>query len=259
MALVTLTTDFGMRDPYVAAMKGVIEASCPGVQILDLSHEIAPQDVVEGALFLASATPFFPAGAIHVAVVDPGVGTARRPIAALTRSQTYVCPDNGLLTLVARNDPILEVRVINNPVFMRGHVSSTFHGRDVFAPAAARLASGRPYEDVGEVVDHIVTLDVPAPQWDPEGVMTAEVVHVDRFGNLLTNVSRSHLEGRHVAWVQAASCCIEGLSQTYSDVPRHAPLTLFGSFDYLELAVNQGNASEVLSIGVGDPVEIHCQ
>src|SRR5690606_13925034 len=185
--LVTLTTDFGARDPYVAAMKGALLDGCPGLQLVDLSHEIAAHDVLEGALFLEAAVPYFPAGTVHLVVVDPGVGSDRRALAASVLDQVVVCPDSGVLTLLARAHGLDEVRAIESPEFRRAEVSRTFHGRDIFAPAAARLACGAPLGDAGPRLERIVELPVPEPVADGSTVR-GEVIHVDRFGNLITNL-----------------------------------------------------------------------
>jgi len=255
--LITLTTDFGMGDPYAAAMKGIIYGIAPDVEIADLSHDIPPHDILEGALFLAGALPYFPAGTIHAVVVDPGVGMARHPIALWAGNQTIVCPDNGLPTLFTREHPIEEVRLISNSRFMCETVSPTFHGRDVFAPAAARLASGAPFHELGEELDTIVTLDIPHPQQTTQGGVEGEVIHVDRFGNLVTNIHRSLVSGAFGGTVSAGDRCrLSGIHRTYGEVPPGEPLALFGSCGYLEIAMNAGNAAVALGLDKGAPVEL---
>ncbi len=254
--IVTLTTDFGTRDPYVAAMKGVILAGCPGARVVDLSHEIAPQDVVEGALFLAGAVPFFPPGTVHVAVVDPGVGSARRPIAAAAGGQTVVCPDNGLLTVLARDHPVDAAHAIESRGFTRDEVSATFHGRDVFAPAAARLAGGAPIAEAGPAVapSLLARIDLPVPVIDPRGRVYGTVIHVDRFGNAITNLARADLP-------PGATHCAAGehlvpLRRTYADAAAGEALALFGSAGLLEIAVNRGRAADRLGLRRGDTVTL---
>ena len=254
-SLVTLTTDFGARDPYVAAMKGVLLSICPELNVVDLSHEIAPQDVLEGALFMAGALPYFPAGTVHVAVVDPGVGSERKPIAVSVGGQTVVCPDNGLLTLFAREHPIDEVRVIENPRFMRAPLSATFHGRDVFAPAAAKLACGEPLEGAGPELDGIVTLMVPRPRTEGRRIR-GEVIHIDRFGNAISNIQRSVVGEAKLVEVRLGRHVLAGLRRSYADVAAGEPLALFGSSGHLEIAVSGGSASAQLGIGRGDPLEV---
>ncbi|MCC6490866.1 MAG: SAM-dependent chlorinase/fluorinase, partial [Candidatus Hydrogenedentes bacterium] len=189
--LITLTTDFGTRDAYAAAMKGVILSACPDARVIDLSHDIAPQDVFEGAMFVAEAVPCFPANSIHCVVVDPGVGTARLPIIVSAGEHTFVCPDNGLLTLFTRQHAIREARMIANPEFMRASISATFHGRDIFAPAAAALARGVPMQDAGERLTTLTMLEIPGVHTTADGIVAGVVMHVDRFGNAITNIHRS--------------------------------------------------------------------
>ena len=253
--LITLTTDFGRRDPYVAAIKGVLLSACPDARVVDLTHEIAPQDVLEGALFLAAALPHFPAGTVHVAVVDPGVGGDRRAIAVSAGGQRVVCPDNGLLTLFAREQSIDEARQISNPAFMRDDISATFHGRDVFAPAAARLACGAPLEEVGPVAQGVVQLDIPTPRKTP-GRVIGEVMHIDRYGNAISNVHRSDLGGATVREVLVAGRRLGALRRTFADAAQGEPLAYFESTGHLALAVNRGDASAVLGLRRGDAIEL---
>ncbi len=256
-AIVTLTTDFGTRDPYAAQLKGVLLAGCEGVRVHDLTHEIAPRDVLEGALFLAAAAPAFPPGTVHLAVVDPGVGTKRRAIAATLGGQHVVCPDNGLLTLLARRAALDEVRAIENASLRREPVSPTFHGRDLFAPAAAFLACGGALEGLGPPVADLVELPLPRPR--AEGArLVGEVLHVDRFGNAITNLGRSEVEaiagGRTVS-VEAGGRRL-ALARTYGDVAEGEPLALIGSADLLEVAVREGNAATALGLGRGSEVVV---
>ena len=256
MPLVALTTDFGTRDSYVAAMKGVLYSRCPGVQVVDLSHEIPPQDVFEGALFLAEAVPYFPEGTIHCVVVDPGVGTARLPIAVYAGKQYFVCPDNGVLGLFAQSHPVEEARSISNRSFMLDTVSPTFHGRDVFAPAAACLAAGVRIEDAGERVPTLTVLDVPKPTRDKHGRLSGVIMHIDRFGNAVTNVHRMDLEGAPPVEIRMGRLRLDRLSNAYGDVTEGDSLALFGSSDYIEIAVNQGSARDDFDIVRGQRVEI---
>jgi len=251
--LITLTTDFGARDPYVAAMKGVLLARCPSARVLDLTHEIAPQDVVEGALFLAAAVPYFPEGTIHLAVIDPGVGGARRGIVARVAGQVVVCPDNGLLGALALTHPLAEVHEIAAPRFMRDEVSATFHGRDVFAPAAARIATGVALADAGPSVADPVLLDLPAPERMRDGTVVARVIHLDRFGNAITNLAAGAIPA-------GARVVVRGepvpLARTYGDVAAGAPLAVVGSAGLLEVAVNQGSAAHRFGLARGDEVRV---
>ena len=253
--LITLTTDFGTRDCYVAAMKGVIARRCPEARILDLTHDIPPQDVGEAAFFLAGACPWFPPGTIHVVVVDPGVGTARRALAARIGEQFFVCPDNGVLTLLARDAPV-DAHEIASPAFKLPDISATFHGRDLFAPAAAALAGGRTLDEAGPPADKLVMLPWPEPRWNGN-LLQGEVVHVDRFGNAVTNIHRTHLEGRgRPTKIVAGSCRVAHIHAAYGDVPADTPLALSGSADLLEISVNQGHAADAFTLAPGTPVHV---
>ena len=254
--LVTLTTDFGTRDPYVAAMKGVLLDRCPQLRLVDLSHEIGPQDVLEAAIFLAGALPTFPAGSVHLAVVDPGVGSERRAIAVRTGGQTVVCPDNGLLTLFAREHPIEAAHEITNPAFMRADISATFHGRDLFAPAAARLACGAPLSEAGPALKGgIVTIDVPEARRDGDEIR-GEVLRIDRYGNAITNVTLTLLDRGIIAEVRAGEARLRALHRTYADVALGEPLALFESNGYLAIAVNGGDAGATLDLARGTAVTV---
>ncbi len=254
--LVTLTTDFGTRDPYAAAIKGVMLGLCPQLRLVDLSHEIGPQDVLEAAIFLAGALPAFPAGSVHLAVVDPGVGSERRAIAVRAGGQTVVCPDNGLLTLFTREHPIEAAHEITNPAFMRADLSATFHGRDLFAPAAARLACGAPLSEAGPAIEGgIVTIDVPEARREGETVH-GEVLRIDRFGNAITNVQRALLDGATVTEVRAGKARLRALRRTYADVALGEPLALFESNGYLAIAVNGGDAGATLNLARGTAVTV---
>ncbi|MCC6796015.1 MAG: SAM-dependent chlorinase/fluorinase [Candidatus Hydrogenedentes bacterium] len=254
--LITLTTDFGTRDPYVASMKGVIHSRCDNAQIVDLTHEIGPQDIFEAALFIAEATRWFPRGTVHCVVIDPGVGTARLPIAAQVNDQFFVCPDNGLLTFIAKESPLHAVRTIKNEDFMLDAISATFHGRDIFAPAAAHMASGAPFHSMGERLQTITMLEMPELRRDIADVIGGIVMHVDRFGNAITNIHRSDVPGGAVASVHFSGTAVEQISKTYGDVHAGSACALFGSSNYLEIAVHLGNASEQFDLRRGSRVEV---
>lgn len=252
--LITLTTDFGVRDCYAAAMKGVIATLAPSAKVVDLTHEIAAHDVFEAAVFLAGATPFFPPETIHVVVVDPGVGTVRKALAVRAGGATYVCPDNGVLTLVLRRMRLEEAREIRSAACRRERVSATFHGRDVFAPAAAALATGEPFGDVGPRLRALTELDAPRVTRDAERIAGA-VVHVDRFGNAITNIHREDVGAAAPPEVVIAGRSLP-MARTYGDVAPGEALALWGSSDFLEVAVHCGRADAVLGVTRGAPVEM---
>jgi S-adenosylmethionine hydrolase len=245
--ILTLTTDFGDQDPYVAAMKGVMLRECPQARIVDLSHSIAPQNIHEAALFLAGSAAYFPPHTIHVVVVDPGVGTARKPVAVAAGGQRFICPDNGVLTLFLREHPLEKAREIANPAFMRENVSATFHGRDIFAPCAARLAAGQPWHEVGPPLDRLVQLDFPEATRSGAGV-TGEIIHIDRFGNCVTNIQQHLLRDCMDCRVEVGAIVLDGLTDTYASTAVGDPLALIGSSGLLEIAINRGSAAAILNL-----------
>jgi S-adenosylmethionine hydrolase len=259
--LITLLTDFGTRDAYVAAMKGVILGINPDVVLVDITHEVPPQDIAAGAFVLAEAAPYFPAGAIHLAVVDPGVGSARRGLAAYARGQFFVGRDNGLFHFIFRDAADLAIVSLENPTYFRPEISATFHGRDVFAPVAAHLSLGVALRDLGPAVTDPVSLPLPAPTFGPATVQ-GQIIYVDRFGNLVSNIPFDKL----TAWLSGREFhlhigphILTRLSRTYADVAQSDLLALEGSHGHLEIACNQANAAERLSLGVGAVVTIHCR
>ncbi|MFO7977006.1 MAG: SAM-dependent chlorinase/fluorinase [Candidatus Hydrogenedentota bacterium] len=254
--LITLSTDFGEQDFYVAAMKGVLASRCPKASILDLSHSLPPQDIMSAALLLEGCMPCFPDETVHMVVVDPGVGTSRRPIAARLGGQYFVCPDNGLLTLVLKKLSLIEARIITNPACMTATVSTTFHGRDIFAPTAAYLASGEPFSDVGPILETLQTLDIPEPVCMSETTVSGTVIHVDSFGTVLSNITRETLPGKKVRRVRLGPLVLEGIGKTFSDVPLGKPVAYFGSSERLEIAVNCGHAAREYNAGVGDSITV---
>ncbi len=255
-AVVTLTTDFGTLDPYVAQMKGVLLRLAPGVSIHDLSHSIPPGDVAAGALFLEAAVPRFPPGTVHLVVVDPGVGGARRPMALGIPEGTLVGPDNGIFSPFL-DHPLAQPVVLDRPELWATHVSRTFHGRDLFAPVAARLASGGALSSVGSPLTDPVRLPKPVIERLADGVR-GEVVHVDHFGNLVTSVRAGDLP--HLAEgsieVEVGVRTVGGLRDSYDAVPAGALLALIGSTDRVEISVNRGRADQVLEARVGTTVRV---
>jgi hypothetical protein len=256
--IITLVTDFGIRDSYVGTMKGVIHRIHRDAVIVDLTHEIHPQDLMEAALVLENCCRFFPEGTVHVAVVDPGVGTRRRPIVVDTSDHLFVGPDNGVFSRILASQGTVEVREIRSERYLLPHISDTFHGRDIFSPVAAHLASGVSPADIGPVVVDPIRRDPPQPiVW--QDLITGEVIHIDSFGNILTNVSRELFEmavrGKRFKIVINGKE-ISAISRTYEEVERGKALALFGSMDMLEIAIHSGRADRRIGAGKGDPVQI---
>jgi S-adenosylmethionine hydrolase len=269
--IITLTTDFGLADAYVAAMKGVILSINPEANIVDICHTIKPQNIAEAAFVLSTAYPFFPRGTIHVVVVDPGVGTERRAIILKTPTACFVAPDNGVLNYVVQEylvkprvaasqhlaelGPGLEAVAITKPKYWRSPVGDTFHGRDIFAPVAARLSLGQPPLEFGEKITNLTVLPIPKPHKGANSSLVGHILHIDSFGNLITNVNRHDLpEARETITVEVGGRLIKGLSRTYAE--GQGLLTLTGSSDYLEISLKEGNASAYLNAKVGDEVKI---
>ena len=254
-AFISLLTDFGLRDPYVGIMKAVILERAPDARLVDLTHEVARQGIRQGAFALATAAPYCPKGAIHLAVVDPGVGTARRAVVVQTGRARFVAPDNGLLTLVLQTDPPLAAWHLNRSQYFLPSVSATFHGRDLFAPVAAHLAQGAAPADMGEPIDpaSLVTFDVP-PVLAERGSVRATVLYVDHFGNLVTTATPADVSGE-VSRVWAGGREVP-MGAAYRDVGEGFPLALWGSTGRLEISVCMGSAASTLGLGEGATVEI---
>jgi S-adenosylmethionine hydrolase len=255
MSIITLLTDFGWTDGYVGAMKGVILSIAPHVTLVDISHDVAPQDVRDAAYVLYTAIPHFPPDTVHLIVVDPGVGSERRAIAVRTAQGTFVAPDNGVLSYVLAASPPQIAVSLTNPQYRLTQVSRTFHGRDIFAPAAAYLARGVPISDLGEPVDDLVTFPVPEPRTRADGVLIGQVIHVDRFGNVITNLRREDIPWSDQAVVvEIGGQVITGLKEAYAQARPGEPLALIGSRGHLEVAVVGGNAAQQLSVHIKDEV-----
>lgn len=258
--IITLTTDFGLVDPYVAEMKAVILGINPKVRIVDVTHQVERFNIRNGAFTLAVASSYFPRGTIHVAVVDPGVGTKRKPILIVAKKDFFIGPDNGLLALAAKNQGIKRVYEITNPKVMLSKISSTFHGRDVFAPAAAHLSRGVKPSEFGPEIRKIVTPKF-AKVAKKGDMLSGEVIHVDSFGNVVTNFTEEHLK----ALGTGGYLCIKlkdkklklKLCKAYADVEALKPLAIIGSHDFLEISVNMGSAAQTFGVKVGDPVTLY--
>jgi len=253
--IITLTTDFGMQGPYVGAMKGVILAINPEATIVDISHEVGPQAVREAAFCLAAAAGYYPPGTAHVVVVDPGVGTERRVICIEADGQYLIGPDNGVLSWAVRGASRVWAYELTERRYWRKQVSATFHGRDIMAPAAAHISLGVKPEQLGRPIEDWVRLPWPNVRRAGAAVY-GEVLVVDRFGNLITNIARGDLAGFDLSkvTVRCGDCRVGSIRRTYGEVPEGELLALFGSTDLLELAVRNGSAADKLAAGPGAPV-----
>lgn len=254
-SLITLTTDFGTRDGYVAQMKGVILGINPEARLIDVTHDIESFDVMGAALVLKGLSEYFPEGTTHLAVVDPGVGSNRRGIVMRLDERFYVGPDNGLFSLVFARSRSKEVREISNSNLVLPEPHPTFHGRDMFAPVAAHLSLGIALDSVGPVIEDPVMFSVPEPIETENGI-EGEVIHIDRFGNLTTNIEAGMLS-RPLASVEIAGRKIKGVKKFFSEVPAGSPVALINSFGFLEIAVNLGNASLDLGVQKSSRVKVN--
>ncbi|MDZ7697024.1 MAG: SAM-dependent chlorinase/fluorinase [Deltaproteobacteria bacterium] len=252
--IITLTTDFGLKDPYAGTMKGVILSVNPGAMICDISHQIDPGAIETAARMLKETCPFFPPGTVHVAVVDPGVGGARRPILVRTRGHLFVGPDNGIFWPIISGDSEAQLIHLTETAYFRPTVSPTFHGRDIFAPVAAHLSLRVDPSEMGVPIDDPVRLDIKAAQSTEDG-LTGEITTVDRFGNLITNIGKDvlidFLSG-HQPLIRSGDRVITALNQKYTDVGPDEVLALFSSSGYLEIAVNRGRAADRFGKDAGE-------
>lgn len=263
ISIITLLTDFGVHDYFVASMKGVILNINSQARIVDLSHDVAPQQIEEAAYLLKSSYRYFPDGTVHVAVVDPGVGSARRPLLVSTARYHFVAPDNGLLTYILEEELNVEVRVIENKQYRLDSEGATFDGRDLFAPAAAWLTKGQPPGSYGRLIRDPVKLQIPSPAVANK-VLTGRIVHVDRYGNLISNLTPLHL--KEVAGVARKSesdltirlcgATIQGLVTCYADGDRTVPHALINSNGQVEVFLKEGNAADAVKCRRGEKIEI---
>jgi S-adenosylmethionine hydrolase len=253
--IVAVLTDFGTRDHYVGTMKAVVLSVCPEARLVDITHDIPPQDIFTGALELAAAAPYFPAGTVFLAVVDPGVGTTRRAIAAEAGGYRFVGPDNGVLSLAFRRAGAGRVVELQEKKFARPVISATFEGRDRFAPAAGWMARGIDLQSMGRTVHDPVLLDLPVAKLTLDQI-DGEILLVDRFGNLTSNIDAESVYGLGERVDVASAGHVARLVSTYGDVRQGELCALIGSSGYLEIAVNGGNAAAHLSAGRGTPVVV---
>lgn len=252
---ITLTTDFGLRDPYQGAMKGAVLSINPAALIIDISHLVMSANVFEGAFVMKGACQYFPQGTIHVGVVDPGVGSERKAVLVETQRFFFIGPDNGLLSLAAKDDGIKRVIELDDRRYFRKEVSDTFHGRDIFGPVAARLSLGVDPAELGRPIDGMTALDLPAPQADA-GAITGEVIYIDSFGNAVTNIREEETGNGVGLEIGVKGLRLGGVYRTYSMAAQGAALALVGSTGFVEIAVNRGSAADSLGIRVGDRVTL---
>jgi len=259
MPILTLTSDFGTKDGFVGTLKGVIWSICPNAQIADISHEISPQNVLEGAFTLRRAYPFFPPGTVHVAVVDPGVGTSRRPIAVCINGHTFVGPDNGLFTPMVeeaeKNAWKLEIFLLMNEKYFLSKVSNTFHGRDIFAAVAAHLANGVPLPQLGPAITDPVRLILPKPEKTATG-WRAHITVVDVFGNCTTDLPAAFLVEREGITFHIHGREVHGLTAAYGQKQTGELIALVDSENYIEIALVNGSAAKALGALTGEAIEV---
>ena len=264
MPIITIVSDFGCQDEYAGVMKGVILSICPSVSVIDITHQIDPQDVVQAAYLIPSFYRFFPQGTVHLVVVDPGVGGQRDLLAVSHRGHVFIAPDNGVLTLlVSREKSDTIVRVNNTDYFLKP-VSATFHGRDIFAPISAHIINGIALKELGTRIEckdiiHLKDLDC---RMSESGELSGKIISIDRFGNLTTNIDSSALtalcqfESTDRLQIRIRAQEISGLSDCYSSAALNTPLALIGSRNYLEIAVNCGSAQKYFRAQKGDSVQV---
>jgi S-adenosylmethionine hydrolase len=256
---ITLTTDFGLTDHYVGAMKGVILSICPAAQIVDISHQVTPYEIAEGAYVLAQCWRYFPKKTVHIVVVDPGVGTARRPILAEAGGHIFIAPDNGVLGMIYAQEKH-KVRLIGNARYFHQPVSRTFHGRDIFAPAGAHVAKGVPPARVGRPIHDYLRPHFAAPERTGKHYWTGTILKIDHFGNVITNFRLAdfpQVETRPFE-LQAGPYVITRLAANYADATPGELFAIVGSSGYLEVSTGQASAAKILGCAAGAPVELRC-
>jgi hypothetical protein len=255
--ILTLTTDFGLADHFVGAMKGVILGICPQAQLVDITHEVLPFDIPQAGFLLAQAWSRFPTKTVHLVIVDPGVGTSRRPILAVAGGHTFVAPDNGVLSMIYSRHPH-KVRAITAEKYFLQPVSQTFHGRDIFAPVAAYLAQGTPPARFGKLIQDYLRKDFDHPVRTGKRFWTGAILHIDRFGNLITNYNIDEfpqLTSRPFV-LKAGFQAISRLVRNYAECEPGQLAAVVGSSGYLEIFANQASAAKMLGCGVGAPLEL---
>ena len=252
---ITLTTDFGAKDGYVGAVKGVIKRINPDAEVTDITHEIEPFDILGAAFTLNSFYRYFPRGTIHLIVVDPGVGSQRQPLLIKSKDFFFVGPDNGVFSFVFQNETITDIVILSNKKYSLAEVSGTFHARDIFAPVAGYLSLGVEVTEFGRTAKECHKLIIPEPRSSNKG-LAGEIIHIDGFGNLVTNIAEEFLQGRKIAAITVGRRRIKRIARSYSDIKEGEVGALIGSSGLLEIAVNQGSAQKVLRSRIGSAVTI---
>lgn len=253
--IITLTTDFGTRDGYVGAVKGVIKRINPDAEVVDISHEVESFDVLGGAFVLNNFYRYFPRGTVHLTVVDPGVGSERQPLLIRSQDFFFVGPDNGIFSFVFQNETLTDVVVLSNKKYFLTEPSVTFHARDIFAPVAAYVSRGVAAKEFGPTAKECLKLVIPEPKLS-KGRLRGEIIHMDGFGNLITNVAEESLRGKRITAITVGRKGIKRLAGSYSEIKQGQLGALIGSSNLLEIAVNQGSAREALKSKIGSAVTI---
>ncbi|UCB52114.1 MAG: SAM-dependent chlorinase/fluorinase [Candidatus Zixiibacteriota bacterium] len=253
--IITLTTDFGTKDGYAGAVKGVIKRINPDAEVVDISHEIESFDILGAAFTLNNFYRYFPRGTIHLVVVDPGVGSERQPLLIKSENFHFVGPDNGVFSLIFQNETITHMVVLSNKKYFLAEISGTFHARDIFAPVAAYVSRGVGVNEFGRAAKECSKLTVPEPRLS-KGKLRGEIIHIDGFGNMVTNVAAESLRGKKVVGITVGRKRIRRLSRSYSEIKEGEIGALMGSSDLLEIALNQGSAQEAIKSKAGSAVTI---
>src|SRR5699024_2986914 len=258
--VITLTTDFGLKDYYVSAMKAVMLGIAPEARLIDVSHDIPSQDIMAGSWVLKNSAMLFPSGTVHTVVIDPGVGTERKAIALQVEDQYFVGPDNGIFSLLTAERSYKAVHLTKQE-YLRDEPSATFHGRDIYAPAAAHLSRGVELQDLGEPIDELVSYRWMQPIADKDG-LEGTVIHIDKFGNLVTNISGSLIDeavGNKKVKIYVGNIILNNLDQTFGEVAEGEPVAYIGSAGMLEVGINKGNAEQMLGVQKGAQLSIILQ
>lgn len=258
MAIISLITDFGLQDNFVGVIKAVILKINPQVTLVDICHGIKPQNILEAAFLLRSAFSFFPKNTVHLVVVDPGVGTERRKILIKTKNYFFIAPDNGVLSLALKEEPLLKIIEITNDRYFLKPVSNTFHGRDIFAPVCAYVSRGEDIQKFGKTIGSFKGLELPRVKVSSQELV-GEIIYIDRFGNLVSNIEKQTLEGfikNKRFKICIADKTIEKLASNYAEGSPHEPIALIDSFNYLEIALNCSRAADYLGVNIGSHLKI---